>query len=135
MAEPRLSVVPKSTVEVLPPVSKQPSPVALRKSLRSAVEDVFWELGGTEGMIKWAGESTANKRIFYKDILTKVIPREIQGQLTGGDGGPVRIQVEWLSPTGEGHAAVDNGQSLAAVGPVVNDVVVNALGHALEDEG
>ena len=66
-----------------------------RKDLREAVEDVFDGLGGTAALIAWAGESTVNRRIFYKDILTKVIPKHVQGEFGGIDGKPIKMVVEW----------------------------------------
>lgn len=64
-------------------------------ALRTAVEDVFWQMGGSEAMFQWVGESTVNKRIFYKDILPKMIPREMRGEITGADGGPMKMVIEW----------------------------------------
>lgn len=52
-------------------------------------------MGGPEAMIKWVGESTVNKRIFYKDILPKLIPREVRGQIGGEGGGPMKMVIEW----------------------------------------
>lgn len=71
----------------------------LRKDLRRSVEDVFEELGGSDGLVSWVKESTVNKRIFYKDILTKVIPRQLNGELSGPGGGPMKMVVEWQGPT------------------------------------
>lgn len=44
--------------------------------MRSIMENVFTELGGEAGMVNWVKKSTANERIFYRDIVGKLIPRE-----------------------------------------------------------
>ena len=84
------------------PIEKPQTSIAtprLRKDLRRSVEDVFEELGGADGLVSWVKESTVNKRIFYKDILTKVIPRQLNGELSGPGGGPMKMVVEWQGPT------------------------------------
>lgn len=73
--------------------------VPVRKNLRDAIEDVFYELGGIEGMAAWAKENTANRRIFYKDIIPKLIPKEIVGEFTGANKGPIKMVVEWEGST------------------------------------
>lgn len=95
-----------SNVETTAPVK------VLRKNLREAVEEVFWEMGGPEGMMGWARESTANKRIFYKDILPKLIPRELRGEITGKDGGPMKMVVAW---EGDVPSSAPAGLALQAV--------------------
>ena len=105
-----MNILPKSAT--LPPVpidDEQSSPPEisspsltvvpkLRRDIRSAIEDVFAEMGGSDGMVKWITESTVNKRIFYKDILPKVIPRQVQGELSGPGGAPMKMLVEWQAP-------------------------------------
>jgi hypothetical protein len=75
------------TLDVLPPIK--------HIDMRQAVMDVFRELGGVSAMLTWAQANTANTRIFYKDILPKVIPR--QAEITGEGGGPVKMVVEWAT--------------------------------------
>jgi hypothetical protein len=64
-----------------------------KTNLRDDIEEVFSQLGGPSGMIEWVRESTANKRIFFSQILPRCIPRETK--ITGGDGGPMRMVVSW----------------------------------------
>lgn len=64
-------------------------------NMRTVLEDVFTELGGTEGVTSWVRQSTANQRIFYRDMLPKLIPREERHEHTGADGGPVKYVIEW----------------------------------------
>jgi hypothetical protein len=71
------------------------APKVLRQNLRDAVEDVFWDLGGPAGMMDWVKESTANKRIFFKDILPKLIPKQLNAEFGGAGGGPMKLVIEW----------------------------------------
>jgi len=64
-------------------------PVKKKTNMRDCIEEVFEKLGGTGGMKDWVLESTANKRIFYRNILPKIIPKEIQAEVAGKDGGPL----------------------------------------------
>lgn len=93
----------------------------LRKDLRKSVEDVFEDLGGADGLVNWVKESTVNKRIFYKDILTKVIPRQLTGEITGAGGGPVKMVVEWQGPT------VIMPEQNAAPAEIVMDMVTEMM--------
>ena len=110
-------------------VSQTPQPqtpptevvVMPRKNLREAVEDVFYNLGGTDGMITWVKESTANRRIFYKDILPKLIPKQMIAEFSGPQGGPMRMVVEW---------AEDNGRDMTQ--PV--NAVMSAITQAVSDD-
>jgi len=86
----------KLMTEVSVESAPEPSiPTIIKRNLRDQIEDVFNDLGGVEGMSLWAKESTANKRIFYKDILPKLIPKEIVGEFSGPNKGPMRMVVEW----------------------------------------
>ena len=116
---PDISVVSAET----PPEPPQPPVTVIpRKNLREAVEDVFWDMGGPEGMMTWARESTANKRIFYKDILPKLIPKQLTGELSGPGGGPMKLVVEWA---GELPASAPAGTALQAIADVVTQVVAD----------
>jgi len=67
--------------------------------MREEVLEVYHRLGGTDAMITWAKSSTANERLFYSQILPKVIPREVNTSIGDGKGGPARLVVQWESPT------------------------------------
>ena len=57
--------------------------------IRDAIQKVFEELGGAEGMKTWVKANDANKRIFYGQILPKMMPLQV-----GNDGGePLRISI------------------------------------------
>lgn len=110
-SDPHTATDPAPPTVPAPPVAISPTR-QVRRNLREAVEDVFWELGGPDGMMKWTGESTANKRIFYKDILPKLIPKELRGELTGANGGPMKLVVAW---EGDVPASAPAGAVLQAV--------------------
>lgn len=76
-------------------------------NFREVLEDVFTARGGTDGMIKWVGESTANTRIFYRDLLPKMIPREERVELSGPGGRPMENKwtVEIVEPDAEHPAS------------------------------
>lgn len=60
--------------QALPLKKTEPRPKKL--DMRAVVENVFDSLGGEEGMVTWVKKSTANERIFYREMLPKLIPRE-----------------------------------------------------------
>jgi len=69
-----------------------------RKNMREEVLEVFYQMGGVGGMLAWAKSSTANERLFYSQILPKVIPREVNTNIGDGKGGPARLVVQWDTP-------------------------------------
>jgi hypothetical protein len=74
------------------------SPIVLpptRKDLRTCVEDVFHDMGGSKALHDWVAESTVNKRIFFKDILPKLIPRDIRQEISGKGGEPMKMVIQW----------------------------------------
>jgi hypothetical protein len=75
-----------------------PAPARKKINLREAIEDTFDALGGVEGLTTWVKSSTAHTRLFYRDILPKVIPKEVQATHASPDGGPVKMVIEWGAP-------------------------------------
>jgi hypothetical protein len=67
----------------------------VRKALRESVEDVYYNLGGEAGLQDWVEQSTVNRRIFYKDILPRLIPREMKQTITGSSKEPLRMVITW----------------------------------------
>lgn len=57
------------------------TPNKVTKTLRDDIIEVHEKLGGTNGMLTWAQESDVNKRIFYSQILPKVLPKEIKAEV------------------------------------------------------
>jgi len=65
-----------------------------RNKMRENILEVFNGLGGSPAMLTWARANTANERIFYKDILPKIIPKEVG--ITGtGQNGAITMEVSW----------------------------------------
>lgn len=88
--------------KVLPKVDNPPiedavanPPEVVRGNLREEISEVFHRMGGVEAMLTWAKASTVNTRLFYSNILPKVIPR--QTEISGADGTPVKMVVKWSS--------------------------------------
>lgn len=76
-----------------PPITdeEQPTPDEKPKNLRQSMESVFAKLGGDQGFIEWIDSNTANKRIFYRDILPKLVPKQVEATHSAPDGGPMRF--------------------------------------------
>jgi len=68
--------------------SRKGSPNKLGALAKDNIAAVFNRLGGTLAMAEWA---EANKTEFYR-LYGRLIPT----QVTGEEGGPVKITVEWL---------------------------------------
>lgn len=90
---------------------------ALRKDLRTCVEDVFHDLGGGAALKSWVQESTVNKRIFFKDILPKLIPRDIRQELTGKGGEPMKMVIQW-----QGDQSPVMGEAASTLMKAITDV-------------
>ena len=89
----------------------------LRKDLRTCVEDVFHDLGGGVALKSWVQESTVNKRIFFKDILPKLIPRDIRQELTGKGGEPMKMVIQW-----QGDQSPVMGEAASTLMKAITDV-------------
>ena len=71
--------------------SRKGSPNKLGALAKDNIAAVFTRLGGTAAMAKWADD---NKTEFYR-IYARLVPT----QVTGEEGGPVKITVEWQAPS------------------------------------
>lgn len=60
---------------------KKGVPNKVPKGLREDILEVHEMLGGAQGMLNWARSSETNERIFYSQILPKVLPREIKADV------------------------------------------------------
>lgn len=92
---PPISDNPSSPDEVIPEAILAVPVAPKRLNMRTAIEEAFARTGGVDGLVTWINQSTANKRIFYKDIMTKVIPKEMTGELTGKNGENVKFKFCW----------------------------------------
>jgi hypothetical protein len=78
------------------------TPNKLTVSVKEAIEHVAVELGGADAMLAWVRSDPANERIFYSQIYTKLLPKNIEATLTGADGGPIaftKIERTIVRPT------------------------------------
>jgi hypothetical protein len=71
-------------------------PKGVPNKMTAAVKDVIAQaaddLGGKDRLVEWVREDPQNERAFWATIYPKLLPL----QLTGENGGPVRIAaVEW----------------------------------------
>lgn len=49
-------------------------------TLKESFLDVYQQLGGTEGLRKWAAKSDNNRGEFYK-MVTRLLPKEVRGEI------------------------------------------------------
>ena len=77
---------------LLPPETK---PHRKKIDFREVMEDVFTSMGGTNGMVAWVQSNTANQRVFYRDMLPKMFPKEAPPLLNLPGGGSGKLIFEW----------------------------------------
>jgi hypothetical protein len=46
---------------------------------KEAIHLAFEEMGGTAALVEWANRSDDNKRVFYSQIWTKIVPLKLSG--------------------------------------------------------
>ncbi len=72
---------------LLPETSRASSPaqrsVTNAQSIRQMILDVAEGLGGAERMMHWVTEHRQHETIFWKDIVTKLLPKEIDARIEG----------------------------------------------------
>jgi hypothetical protein len=73
-------------------MAARPGPNKLSVNARDALWKVFHDIGGTKRMGSWADENPGE---FYK-LFSRLVPT----QVTGEEGGPVKITVEWQQSSG-----------------------------------
>lgn len=65
---------------------------------KEAISLAFDELGGTDELVKWAKLNDDNRKVFYSQIWTKIIPLQVNG--AGEDGSHVHeIIMRGVSPS------------------------------------
>jgi hypothetical protein len=57
--------------------------------IRDAIQKVFDELGGCAGMMRWAKKNDANERIFYGQIVPKMLPLKLANE----DGSALTVRL------------------------------------------
>ena len=61
-----------------------------------AIQMCFENLGGVEALTKWA-MNPANTSQFYTQIWSKIIPKDIKSEVSGKEGGPVKLSISWMA--------------------------------------
>ena len=51
------------------------------QAAKEAIEKVFDDLGGADGLYEWTLDDPANKRIFYGQVWPKILPKEIKADV------------------------------------------------------
>lgn len=69
----------------------------VNQEAKHAIAMAFENLGGIDGLTKWARASKTNKTLFYTQIYTKLIPVVVAGKLdVGGQGAIANRNAEEL---------------------------------------
>lgn len=58
-------------------------PNKLTQDVRAMIQEVIDGLGGAQRMIAWAKEDPLNERMFWSQVMPKVLPKEVN---VGGQG-------------------------------------------------
>jgi len=74
-------------------------------------------------MITWAKSSTANERLFYSQILPKVIPREVNTSIGDGNGWPSPLGRTMGIPDYHRHLPTDHATHDSSNGHVRSDCI------------
>jgi hypothetical protein len=74
------------------------SSTQLTRDAKAMIQLAFEDLGGLPRLVEWAN-SPANLSQFYTQIWSKIIPKDIKQEVSGAEGGPVKMSISWnLSP-------------------------------------
>ena len=55
----------------------------LTRDVKEAIVEAADRLGGVHRLTMWAQESDANERIFWSQMYTKILPKEIKAEVAG----------------------------------------------------
>jgi hypothetical protein len=75
-------------------------PKAIKADMVAFIHDAFEGIGEREGLTglqaftEWAA-NPANKSQFYTQIWAKLIPKDIKQEISGNNGGPVKMSISW----------------------------------------
>lgn len=70
------------------------SPTQLTRDAKAMIQLAFEDLGGLPRLVEWAN-NPANLSQFYTQIWSKIIPKDIKSEITGSEGGPVKMAISW----------------------------------------
>ena len=85
----------------------------LQQDAKAAIQLAFEGLGGLPRLIEWAN-NPANISQFYTQIWAKIIPKDIKSEVTGAEGGPVKMSISWNSSSP--GQAIEDADVTSAVG-------------------
>lgn len=63
------------------------TPNKMTQQAKEAIEYAFNGLGGAEGLLEWAQSDPANQKIFYSQVWTKILPKDMT--VSNQDGSPL----------------------------------------------
>lgn len=75
-------------------------PKAIKADIVAFVHDAFEGIGAEDGITglqaftRWAS-NPANQSQFYTQIWAKLIPKDIKSEISGANGGPVKMSISW----------------------------------------
>lgn len=58
---------------------KKGVPNKTTKLAKQAIAEAFDNLGGTDALVEWASKNDENRKVFYSQIWTKIIPLQVAG--------------------------------------------------------
>ena len=67
---------------------------ALTNDAKAMIQLAFEDLGGLPRLVEWAN-NPANLSQFYTQIWSKIIPKDIKSEVSGQNGGPVKMSICW----------------------------------------
>ena len=69
--------------------SRKGVPNKTTRLAKDAIAEAFDRLGGADRLVAWAQEDPDNEKVFFTQLLPKLIP--VQTEITGKDGGDIRL--------------------------------------------
>ncbi len=67
-------------------------PNKLTQDVRAMIQEVIDGLGGAQRMIAWAKEDPLNERMFWSQVMPKVLPKEVN--VGGQPGNPLNLGIK-----------------------------------------
>jgi hypothetical protein len=70
------------------------TPGKLTKDAKAIIQLAFEDLGGLPRLVEWAN-NPGNIGQFYTQIWSKIIPKDVKAEMSGADGQPLKMVIEW----------------------------------------
>jgi hypothetical protein len=64
------------------------------KLVKEAIQEAFERLGGVDGLVDWAQRDPDNAKVFYGNILPKLMPHQVQMEAHHSGG----LLITWQQP-------------------------------------